>query len=378
LKARKAEDFRAFEMQLVKRFCKNVLLSIAIVVALYLLVWKQRGGNWVVQMLVTYGRMGREEALATYGNYFRGQKENIFLSAILIVFFLLILRMFHWMAGYLKEVHHGIGHLLEDDSEMIQLSPEMQPFETRLNTVKKILKEKKEEAVLAEKRKNELVMYLAHDIRTPLTSVIGYLNLLEENPEMPINERTRNMKITLEKAYRLEKMINEFFEITRYNSQQIKVSKVPVDLYYMMIQLTDELSPVFVSHGNSVILDMAKTMTVQADAEKMARVFSNILKNGAAYSYPGTEIRITAEENKEQVMIHFQNKGKTIPEEKIEFLFEKFYRLDESRGSESGGTELGLAIAKEIVTLHGGEIYVKSKLETVTFTVVLPINSINC
>lgn len=122
--------------------------------------------------------------------------------------------------------------MLAEDAAQIHLSPEMLPFEHKLNAVKQTLERRKAEIALAEQRKDELVMYLAHDIRTPLTSVIGYLNMLKDAPDMPAAQRAQNLHITLTKAYRLQKMINEFFEITRYNSRQIKLAKEPVDLYF--------------------------------------------------------------------------------------------------------------------------------------------------
>ncbi len=215
-------------------------------------------------------------------------------------------------------------------------------------------------------------MYLAHDIRTPLTSVIGYLNLLEEKPDMPIAQRTQNIHITLDKAYRLEEMINEFFEITRFNSKQIQLSKEPIDLFYMLIQLSDELLPVFALRGNTVVLDIDENLTIYADPEKLARVFSNIFRNAAAYSYPKTAIIVSAQETDEQLTLAFQNEGNTIPAEKLSSLFDKFYRLDKARTSDTGGTGLGLAIAKEIILLHGGSISAESADNTITFTIQLP------
>ena len=249
----------------------------------------------------------------------------------------------------------------------------MLPFERKLNTVKRTLAERKAETALAEQRKDELVMYLAHDIRTPLTSVIGYLNLLEEEPDMPAEQRAKRVHIALEKAYRLETMINEFFEITRYNSQQITLSKETIDLYYMLVQLSDELSPVFAPRGNTVALHLAEDLTVEADPEKLARVFSNILKNAASYSHPRTEFTISAEKSEHEVIIQFQNSGEDIPGEALASLFDKFYRADKSRSSDTGGTGLGLAIAKEIVVLHGGTISAASKNHVVTFTISLPL-----
>lgn len=295
--------------------------------------------------------------------------------AVLLIFTVLMVRIFRWVTGYFREVNQGIESLLADDEKQIQLSPEMLPFERKLNSVKQTLAERKMETALAEQRKDELVMYLAHDIRTPLTSVIGYLNLLEEDPNMPPEQRAARVHIVLEKAYRLETMVNEFFEITKYKSQEITLSKETIDLYYMLVQLSDELSPVLAPRGNTVTLHLDENLTIEADPEKLARVFNNILKNAASYSFPHTEIVISAEKLEHEVIIRFQNSGEDIPNEALASLFNKFYRVDQSRSSDTGGTGLGLAIAKEIVTLHGGAISASSKNHVVTFTVSLPLSN---
>lgn len=373
MKRSKKDEFSAFQGKIMWRFCGNALLSVLIVMGLYLFLWKQRLGDITLGLLERLLSIKHEAAFMIYHEYFRGYKVIFFVAAIMLVFLALLWRLFRWMHKYFKEINQGIDILLADDGAQIQLSPEMLPFERKLNAVKQTLEQRKAEAALAEQRKDELVMYLAHDIRTPLTSVIGYLNLLEEAPDMPVDQRAKNLHITLEKAYRLEEMINEFFEITRYNSRQIKLIKEPVDLCFLLVQLSDELSPALLQRGNSIMLDVDENLTVCGDADKLARVFSNILKNAAAYSHPGTEIRITAEELRGFINISFQNKGDAIPAEKLPALFDKFYRLDEARISDTGGTGLGLAIAKEIVLLHGGNIQVSSDNDTVTFTVGLPV-----
>ena len=260
---------------------------------------------------------------------------------------------------------------LEDD-ESIVLSPELSELEEHLNLAKSRSLRAAYTAREAEQRKNDLVVYLAHDLKTPLTSVLGYLSLLEEAPDMPVDQRARNLHITLEKAYRLEKMINEFFEITRYNSQQIQLAKEPIDLCFLLVQLSDELSPALSQRGNSIVLDVDENLTVCGDADKLARVFSNILKNAATYSYPETEIKIAAEKSHGLINILFQNKGDAIPSEKLPALFDEFYRLDEARISDTGGTGLGLAITKEIILLHDGSIQASSENDTVTFIIKLP------
>ena len=250
------------------------------------------------------------------------------------------------------------GNYGKISTQMVEIKAAMQRHEQIL----------KEEA----SRKNDLITYLAHDLKTPLTSVIGYLSLMDEAPDMPEAQKARYVHITLDKACRLEKLINEFFEITRYNLQQIILDKDTIDLYYMLVQMADEFYPVLSARGNTIRLSVGEDMTVYGDSEKLARVFNNILKNAVSYSYENTEIEIGAEKVEDGLKITFRNRGKTIAREKLEFLFEKFFRMDEARATHTGGAGLGLAIAKEIVTLHGGTITAESENEVTTFCVILP------
>ena len=373
MKKHKKEEYTAFQRKIMQRFCLNILISVFLVIIIYLFLWRQRFGDWMVGLLEYVMKIGSDEAFYIYHFYFRGYREVFLAAAIIIVFLFLLWYLFRWMTRYFKEIDRGIDTLLEEDGGQVYLSPEMLPFERKLNAVKKELEKQKEQRANAERRKDELVMYLAHDIRTPLTSVIGYLHLLEEDPDMPAAQRAKHVHITLEKANRLEEMIHEFFEITRLNTGQIRISRERIGLYYMLVQLCDEISPVLDANGNSVVLDLDEELVIYADPDKMARVFANMMKNAAAYSYPKTEIHISAKEADTDIIISFQNKGKTIPAEKLPLLFDKFYRLDSSRVSDTGGTGLGLAIAKEIISLHGGKIWAVGGEETVTFTVRLPL-----
>lgn len=250
--------------------------------------------------------------------------------------------------------------------EYAEISTQMTAIRTTMQRHEQILKEEVN-------RKNDLIVYLAHDLKTPLTSVIGYLSLLEEAPEMPPEQRAKYVHITLEKALRLEELINEFFEITRYNLQQIILEKEQIDLYYMLMQMTDEFFPILQAHGNTVKLLADENLTVYGDPVKLARVFNNILKNAVAYSYENTVIQVEAKAADGHVAIVFQNHGRTIPPQKLDMIFEKFFRLDSARATNTGGAGLGLAIAKEIVTLHGGTITAASEDEITTFCVTLPV-----
>lgn len=370
----KDADYSAFQVRIIRRFCTSALVSTVIVILLYLFLWKGRMGEWIVRLIELWMDIDHEDAFYVYNDYFRGIKEVFFAAAIVLIFLLLLVFLFRWLTRYFKEINQGIDCLLSDREEQIRLSQEMQPFEIKLNTVQNILIQREQAARAAEQRKNELVMYLAHDIRTPLTSIIGYLRLLEQIPDLPDEEKEKYVHISLEKTYRLEKMINEFFEITCYNTQQITIASKAIDLYYLLTQVIDEHLPLFTEHGNYITFHAAESLEVCGDPERLARVFNNLLKNAVAYSSKGTEITVNAEETPEHIVVTVSNQGKTIPDDKLETLFEKFYRLDESRTSNTGGTGVGLAIAKEIVLLHGGTISADSKNGLTTFTVKLPIS----
>ena len=246
-----------------------------------------------------------------------------------------------------------------------EISSQMAEIKANARRHEQILKEEAS-------RKNDLIAYLAHDLKTPLTSVIGYLSLLDEVPDMPAAQKAKYVHISLDKAQRLEKLINEFFEITRYNLQQMVLETETIDLYYMLVQMSDEFYPVLQAHGNHIALHCEESVTIYGDAMKLARVFNNILKNAIAYSYANTEIAIDVEQTEEAVRIAFRNKGKTIPQQKLDVIFDKFFRLDDARTTNNGGAGLGLAIAREIITLHGGTITAVSAEEVTSFLVTLP------
>ena len=218
------------------------------------------------------------------------------------------------------------------------------------------MKEQRRIAEESEQRKNDIIVYLAHDLKTPLTSIIAYLSLLNESPDMSEEQRAKYIGISLEKAKRLGELINEFFEITRYNLQNITLDKKEFYLYVLLEQVMDSFAAVF-KHG---------------DPDRLARVFENLLRNAVSYCYPNSLIEVYGMIDGDNAEILVRNQGKTIPEHQLNNLFEKFYRLDEARSSETGGAGLGLAIAKEIIELHDGTIKAKSQNEYTTFIIRLP------
>ena len=299
----------------------------------------------------------------------------------LFIFYLIIgfsvIFYYYWKKpwAYLNEIVEATQTIYEQNDHTIALSEPLQDIANQMNQIKMSVLLSKQAAKEAEDKKNELVMYLAHDIRTPLTTVIGYLSLLSEAPDMPTVQKAKYVEIALEKAERLEKLINELFEITRYHTKTVPLKKENLDLCCLLVQLIDEFYPTLSARGNTAVLDADENLFVMADPEKLARVFNNILKNAAAYSYPNTEISIAAHKQNTNIVITIQNHGKTISQEQLKDIFEKFNRLDEARLSDTGGAGLGLSIAEEIIHLHGGEITATSQNDTICFTVILPVSA---
>jgi len=274
--------------------------------------------------------------------------------------------------GYIEDIAAASMALMLPDDEPIKLPEELREIEDSMNQIKRTALKNERDAREAEQRKNDLVINLAHDIRTPLSSVIGYLSLLDEAPDMPAEQRAKYTGITLEKAYRLEQLINEFFEITRFNLSSIVLNKGKINLSFMLRQMADEFYPMLSPQNKRAIVQVPDDLVLWGDADKLSRVFNNILKNALAYSYSDSSIAITAWVQAEGTVIQFTNSGDPIPPQQLETIFDRFFRLDAARSSQTGGAGLGLAIAKEIVTAHGGTITAQSGQSKTTFTVFLP------
>lgn len=327
----------------------------------------------------------------------------------LLIWFLYTILFLQKPLRYLDDLLGATAQLASDKEQPIVLPAVMKEAENELNEVR--LQSILDERMLLEneEKKNNLIMYLAHDLKTPLTSVMGYLALLEENPDLPPEQRSKYIGIAHAKAERLEELIGEFFDITRLTLTTMTVNRAEVNLSRMLEQIVSESEVLLEEKGIRWKADIERDVFVSCDADKMQRVFDNLIRNAVSYSYPNTDLVLKMYTDKwsdeeraarkagggrsggsdggrfgsgsgsanggqyDCVRINVCNSGPTIPKEKLRMLFEQFYRLDESRGTESGGgAGLGLAIAKEIVELHGGSIKAESENESITFRVVIP------
>ena len=272
----------------------------------------------------------------------------------------------------LEELAAAAGRLASPEEEPIHLSAGLGDVEVQLNAARERALRAARAAQAAEQRKNDLVVYLAHDLKTPLTSVIGYLTLLRDEPQLSPELRARYTGIALDKAERLEDLINEFFDITRFNLTHLELEKRPVDLTRMLQQVVSEFGPMLEEARLTCRLDLPPRLEYSCDPDKLARVFDNLMRNACHYAAPDTQVLVSGGETEGGIALAFRNEGSTIPPEKLERIFDQFFRLDSARATRTGGAGLGLAIAREIVELHGGTIRAESGEGWVTFHLFFP------
>ncbi len=371
-KQKMGNEFKNLQTKLFVRTVVIMLVAVVAVFALYTFVLHGNFANFAVEFINFFVK-DYLQALHIYQAVFRNYMDLYILLAIAIVFLIVLKIYLRGFTKYFNEINKGIDTLIDENSGDVVLSSELVATEKKMNYIKHTIQQQKLAAELAEQRKNDLVVYLAHDLKTPLTSVIGYLTLLRDENQISEELREKYLSISLEKAERLEDLINEFFEITRFNLSSITLEYSRINLTRMLEQLVYEFKPMLLEKNLKCELDIPPNIMIKIDANKMQRVFDNLLRNAVNYSFDNGTIYIAVKQDENNLHIKFTNCGNTIPKEKLERIFEQFYRLDTARSSRSGGAGLGLAIAKEIVELHNGTITAESKDETIEFEVILPL-----
>lgn len=326
--------------------------------------------NLIIGILMKMN-LSQAEADVIYQNVFRANRDVFQWIGFMLLFLVGYYAVLSKTANYLKNIGDGIDNVLANSKQPIELETELEPIAEKLNTMKMTLARKERMAQESEQRKNDLVVYLAHDLKTPLTSVIAYLSMLDEKPDMLPEERKKYIHIAHTKAIRLSELISEFFEITKFNLQNIRLEKETINLSLMLEQIMDEFYAVFADNNLTGNIYTEEDLMVEGDPDKLARVFDNLLRNAVAYSYRGTNIDVRAYGEGVAVVIVFSNQGEPIPKQKLQTVFEKFYRADNSRSSQTGGAGLGLSVAKEIVELHEGTIEAFSDIQSTRFVVRL-------
>ena len=237
--------------------------------------------------------------------------------------------------------------------------------------IKKLMEKERE----SERTKNELITNVAHDLRTPLTSIIGYLELLAGNQQVPADMQHKYIESAYGKSRRLQKLIEDLFGFTKLNCGKIAMHVGQIDIVKLLGQLVEEAYPNFVEKGLSYDLQSnVPAKIINADGNLLARLFDNLIGNAIKYGADGKRVLVKIHAEGETVTVSVTNYGYVIPADELPLIFNKFYRVEQSRSSSTGGTGLGLAIAKEIVDMHGGTISVASDLNGTVFTVKLQVD----
>ncbi|MFA6308995.1 MAG: HAMP domain-containing sensor histidine kinase [Clostridia bacterium] len=315
-----------------------------------------------------------DTSLLYKGLHLISSNRELFLFICWITGFIVIF-IAYWKKtlGYIDTIAEASNMLVEFNEDFIHLPAELKQVENKMNQVKQEAIHNARLAKEAEQRKSDLIAYLAHDLKTPLTSVIGYLTLLRDEQQISEELREKYLSISLDKAERLEDLINEFFEITRFNLSQLTLELSHVNLTRMLEQIVYEFSPLLTVKNLKCSLKIDPDMEIKCDVSKIERVFDNLIRNAVNYSFENSTLKIVAKQDTEGVYMSFCNQGNNISKEKLERIFNQFYRLDTSRATKTGGAGLGLAIAKEIIELHHGTISASSENENIEIEVYLPL-----
>lgn len=279
---------------------------------------------------------------------------------------------------YISRLSDAMQHISEGDLNTaveVEGDDEFSSMAANLNKMVEDLRDLMDRERESERTKNELITNVAHDLRTPLTSIIGYLELLSEGKELPADMQKKYIDIAYVKTKRLEKLIEDLFGFTKLNYGKISMQVGKVDVVKLLSQLLEEFYPNFMDKNLSYELQSnvpAKVIT--ADGNLLARLFDNLINNAIKYGADGKRILVKVAAGEEIVTISVVNYGYVIPADELPLIFNKFYRVEQSRSTTTGGTGLGLAIAKNIVDMHGGTIDVASDLSGTVFTVKLKVN----
>lgn len=307
----------------------------------------------------------------------------------LIIFLIIFFDLMNITLKYIGVLSHTIQDVTAGNYDVevpIEYDDELGLLAANINALAKTLKDKERESQIlkenerlafdaernAEKQKNDLITNVAHDLRTPLTTIVGYLELIKNNEQLTKEEIQKYSTVAYEKSKRLQTLMDDLFEFTSLDQANVKVHMTTINISELVLQIVDEFYPTFQEHQLTPIIEVSQpNLFINGDGQLLARVFDNLLSNAVKYGEDGKEIYIQVLNDEQNITIKIMNYGHPIAKEDLPHIFDKFYRSDASRSSSTGGTGLGLAIAKNIIHIHNGQIFATSHKEKTTFVVVL-------
>lgn len=318
---------------------------------------------------------GVPEAKIAYKNTGTGAGTLAAIAVYIFVFVISFQLLTKKKMKYVEEIAAGLqvistGNL--DFRVAKKGSDELASLADNINSMAGELKSRIEEERRAERTKNELITNISHDLRTPLTSIMGYLKLISDKKYEDGRQLEDFVNIAYGKAEKLKTLIDDLFEYTKIANEGIKLNTADVNINELLEQLVEELVPASEENQLEFVREIPhEKIVVNADADLMARVFENLLVNAIRYSYKPGKILINLKRQGDRAIVCIENKGDPIPPEELPNLFNRFYRLEKSRTAGMGGSGLGLAIAKSIVDFHQGDIWAECEGNTIRFFVAL-------
>lgn len=288
---------------------------------------------------------------------------NSFLALVLsvIIFISIFIIVTNKKMKYLEEIAAGVRIISSGDlSYRVEEKgkDEIKNLAENINNMASEIESRIESERRAEKTKSELITNVSHDLRTPLTSVMGYIGLIKDGKYENEEVMKEYLNIAFNKSSQLKELIEDLFEYTKLNNKGIILEKNKVNIVEFLSQIIEEYIPVFEENNIEIVKHFVEEKAiVDIDAGKMVRVFENLFSNAIKYSFKPGKVLVSTCHKGGYVEIVIKNKGENIPKEKIDRLFDRFYRLDEARNSSTKGSGLGLAISKNIIELHKGKIW---------------------
>lgn len=292
-----------------------------------------------------------------------------------IIYFLLFIKRIVKDMTYISDRIIDIADGKSDEKIIIERQDEIGEIAGRINEMTEQINQLIKSERDALQSNKDLIACVAHDLRTPITSVKGYLDLALDTKHYDLEQRQKYVRIAQTKANRLEYLIHDLFNYTKLTSGEITLHRSKIDLVQLVEQMVEEFYPLFQEEELECTTKYnISYLEMNMDGELIARAVQNLLSNAIKYGKDGKHVYVELECLEQEVQIRVTNYGLVIPEESIKHLFDKFYRVERSRNVKSGGTGLGLNIAQEIVHLHGGRIQVTSGASGTCFTIALPLH----
>ena len=298
----------------------------------------------------------------------------------IVIFSLIFLMMQRKTARDIETIADAVQQISEGDLTVrldVAGEGEFTEIAESINRMEKDIQELIDKERNSEQSKTDLITNVAHDLRTPLTSIIGYLELLRKSNNLSPEMQKRYLDIAYTKSERLQKLIEELFGFTKLSYGKVNVNIAEVDIVKLLAQLLEESYPNFVKNGLSYdFVSNTDSQIIEADGDLLARLFDNLINNAIKYGKEGKRVKVNLRADREIVTIKIVNYGYVIPEKELPLIFDRFYRTDHSRTTQNGpgGTGLGLAIVKNITDMHHGVVSVSSDLSGTVFTVKLKIH----